>query len=199
MPEWLKEMSAVEWLAALTTLINVWLTVKARLLNYAFGVVAVLLYAWVFWTNKLYANCGLQVLYYLPMQFYGWWVWLRTGPDKSDDLPIGKQTTEQRILGAFVTFWGTAAVAAWMKRIGDPQPVADAFTTVASIVGQYLLTRKVLENWLYWIAADLVFIFWLFPQQKLWVSTGLYVLLLIMSVMGLIQWLKANEKGAVHA
>jgi len=199
MNDLLKQLSPVEWVAAVATLINVWLTVRADIRNYVFGIVGVVLYAWVFWTQSLYANAGLQVLYYLPMQFIGWWVWLRTGPKREDDLPVGRLSTRANLGWAVATVLGTVAVGLLMDRTTDnPQPYVDGFTTVASVVGQYMLARKWLENWWYWIVVDVVYAGYLFPKMGLWVSAGLYVILLVLCIVGLRGWLEANRKGAAH-
>ena len=86
----MSQMSPVEIVAAIATLINVYLTAKNNIWCWPWGIVSVVLYGFVFYESHLYSSMGLQALYYLPMQFYGWWVWLRCGPKQDDDLPIAK-------------------------------------------------------------------------------------------------------------
>src|SRR2546423_10064432 len=83
-----RSMSLLEVSAAITTVLCAWLTVKNRISNWPWGIVAVLLYGWVFWQAKLYAQTGLQILYFLPCCIYGWWAWAKFGPTQNDDLPI---------------------------------------------------------------------------------------------------------------
>ena len=72
-------MSGAEIIASLTGLVNVWLTVKNSIWNWIWGIVSVALFGYVFLHSRLYSNAGLQLLYFLPMQFYGWWMWARGG------------------------------------------------------------------------------------------------------------------------
>ncbi len=196
---WLHEFTTVEWIAAIATLLNVWLVVKADVRNFPVGVVAVLAYAWVFWKSQLYANLVLQLVYYLPFQFIGWWVWLRTGPAHDDDLPIRRLSFRENAAWLGGTLAASVAVGVVLARMTDGHaPFLDASTTVASVVGQYMLTRKWLENWYYWLVIDAVYAFWLFPSQHLWASTGLYVILPVLAVIGAARWTKAAQRGAVH-
>lgn len=196
----LKQMTWTEWGAAAFTLVNVWLVARADIRNYPFGVVSVILYAWVFWTQHLYANFWLQLAYYLPMQFIGWWVWLRTGPAKDDDLPVVGLSTPARWGWIGATIVGTGLVGLLMDRSTDnPQPYVDAFTTVGSVIGQYMLTRKWVESWYAWLAVDFIFVFWLFPKAGLWASTAVYAILTIICMVGLLKWIGAAKEGAAHA
>jgi nicotinamide mononucleotide transporter len=198
--DWYKELGALEWAAVSTTLVNVWLTIRADIRNFIFGIVAVVLYGILFWQQKLYANMALQFAYYLPMQAVGWWIWLRTGPKKDDDLPIRRLSWRSRCWWLLGTGWTTVLVGWALAKFTDGHiPYLDAGTTAASIVGQYLLTRKWVENWAFWIGVDIVYVGWVFPCQKLWLSTGLYFVLLVMSAIGLRAWLRAEKKGLVHA
>lgn len=196
----LHELSAIEWFAVVATLLNVWLVMRADTRNFPIGIVSVIAYAYVFWSAKLYANFALQLIYYLPMQVIGWWVWLRTGPKKDDDLPIKTLTLSQNGLWIIVTAIGTGIAGYLLSFTTDGHiPYVDAFTTALSVIGQYMLTRKWMENWFYWIVADIIYVFWLFPSQKLFVSTGLYTVLLIMAVNGLLKWRKASLVGECRA
>lgn len=198
--EFLKQMTWVEWGAAAFTLVNVWLVARADIRNYPFGVVSVILYAWVFWTQHLYANFWLQLAYYLPMQFIGWWVWLRTGPEKDDDLPVVGLSPRARLGWIGATAVGTGLAGLLMARTtNNPQPYVDAFTTVGSVIGQYMLTRKWMENWIAWLAVDVVFVFWLFPRAGLWASTVVYAVLMVICAIGLAKWIEAAGQGKAHA
>ena len=99
----LHELSPMEVAAAIATLVNVWLLVRNNIWTWAWGVVSVVLYGVVFWRSKLWSSTGLQVLYYLPMQAYGWWVWLKAGPTHHDDLPITRLSARGRMLWTLAT------------------------------------------------------------------------------------------------
>ncbi|MCE9559969.1 MAG: nicotinamide riboside transporter PnuC [Armatimonadetes bacterium] len=196
----LKELSLVEWFAVAFTLANVYLVMRADVRNFAFGIVSAILYADVFWVQKLYMNFWLQVIVFLPLQLVGWYYWLRMGPKRDDDLPIARLSGAQNIAWFGFSVFGTGLAGWLIKKYTDgQQPFIDAFTTVFSITGQILLTKKVLENWVYWIVVDVIYAFWLLPKANLWVSAALYFTLLVMASFGLRDWLRAEKKKAVHA
>ena len=187
--QWLAAMSAIEWAAALTTLVCIWLTVKNRISNWPWGIVASLLYGWVFWQQKLYANAGLQILYYVPICIYGWWAWAKLGPTHSDDLPVTALSPKAR-LGWLAVSVLLSLVIGWpiARLTNDNFPYADSFVTGFSIVAQYLQTRKIFENWWLWIAVDALAAFYLFPAQHLWPTTIIYVIAFGMAIRGAWEW-----------
>jgi nicotinamide mononucleotide transporter len=166
-------MSGAEIIASLTGLVSVWLTVKNSIWNWIWGIVSVALFGWVFFQSRLYSNAGLQILYFLPMQFYGWWMWARGGPKKSDDLPITLLSARSRAAWLALTLGLSLALGCAMSRYTQAAlPYWDAAVTAMSIVGQYLLTRKLWENWLLWLAVDVISVVYLFPSQHLFATTG---------------------------
>ncbi|HTE18394.1 MAG TPA: nicotinamide riboside transporter PnuC [Armatimonadota bacterium] len=192
------QMSAVEVVASVATLVNVYLILKNNTWCWIWGIVAVVLYGWVFYTGRLYSSMALQILYYLPMQFFGWWVWLRSGPRGQDDLPITRLSWPARI-GWLALIVPVALLLGYLSaRLGAALSYADAAATAMSIVGQYLLTRKRVENWVFWIAVDVLYAFYLLPQQGLWISAALYVILLGMAVAGLAEWLRIMRAEGVR-
>lgn len=186
----LSEMSPLEWTAAITSLLCVWLTVRNNIWNWFWGFIGVILYGIIFWNYKNYANCGLQILYFLPIQFIGWYVWMRCGPNKNDDLPVTLLTPQARIGWASATVALTVILELVLHLTQDPLPFGDAVTTAMSIVAQYLQVHKKIENWWLWVAADVIYSVYVFPIQHLYVSTGLYVIFTALAVKGTLDWMK---------
>lgn len=185
----IRTMSGWEWAGALTGFACVYLTIKNRISNWPWGIASVLFYAWVFWKQHLYASAGLQIFYFLPCCVYGWWVWAKCGPLHNDDLPIAALSFTARLgwLAASVAFSLLVGlpIAHYTQ---DPLPYTDSFVTGFSIVAQYLQAKKVFENWWLWFAIDVVYALYIFPSQKLWLSTLLYLLFLAMAVQGMLIW-----------
>lgn len=190
-------MSPVEVIGAIATLVNVYLVMRGSLWNWPWGILAVALYGWVFWKGELYANMWLQLAYYLPMQAVGWWYWLRGGPKKADDLPITALSTPARVgwLLAGLPISAAWGGLSWWLAVKAHQPIpafpvllVDALTTGLSVVGQVLLTQKKIENWAIWVLVNVAYAFYLLPTQGLWISAGLYLILLGMAVQGWRQW-----------
>ncbi len=181
------ELSWVEIAAAVATLVNVVLVARNSIWNWIWGILAVALYAYVFWSRSLYSSLALQVVYYLPMQFYGWWVWLRCGPKRDNDLPITQLSWPARAFWLALNIPVTFALGYGMAALGAAMSYWDAAATSLSLVAQYLLTRKWIENWALWVAVDVIYIY-VFLQQRLYVSTGLYGVLLVLAIGGHLQW-----------
>ncbi|MDX1933042.1 MAG: nicotinamide riboside transporter PnuC [Capsulimonadales bacterium] len=186
--EILRSMTPLELVAAATSLLCVYLTVRNNIWNWFWGFIGVILYGWIFWQYRNYANTGLQILYFLPIQFYGWRVWLKGNPAQDDALPISVLSNRERVLWTGAMAALTMALYFVLLRTNDPLPFADGLTTAMSIVAQYLQVHKRFENWLIWIAADLIYAFYIFPVQHLYVSMGLYIVFTVLATLGAIQW-----------
>lgn len=185
----LKAMSAAEWGAALTALICIWLTIKNRISNWPWGIVSVLIYAYIFWKARLYASVGLQLFYFLPCCFYGWWVWAKCGPTHNDDLPVMKLKRGVNLAWFAVTAVLSVLIGVLMARFtDDPNPYMDGIVTSMSIVAQYLQAKKLFENWWYWIALDVLSAGCLYPMQHLYVTAALYVVFLVLAIRGVVEW-----------
>jgi nicotinamide mononucleotide transporter len=194
----LHELSPLEIAAAIATLVNVWLLVRNNIWTWAWGVASVVLYGIVFWRSRLWSSTGLQVLYYLPMQAYGWWIWLRAGPTHHDDLPITRLSARARMLWIFATL-PMAALLGWgMSFTGAQQSMVDALVTAVSVTGQYLQTHKKIEHWFCWVIVNALYAFWLLPRQQLWVSALIYFILLGMALQGWRDWLREERRAVAQ-
>jgi nicotinamide mononucleotide transporter len=195
----LHEMSPLEVAAAVATLVNVWLLVRNNIWTWAWGVASVVLYGLVFWKARLWSSTGLQVLYYLPMQAYGWWTWMRAGPTRHDDLPITQLSVAARF-GWTVATLPIAAVLGWgMSFTGAQQSMVDALVTAISVSGQYLQTHKKIEHWVCWMLVNALYAFWLLPRQQLWVSSVLYLILFFLALAGWRDWHREMRDASLSA
>jgi nicotinamide mononucleotide transporter len=179
-------MNTLEWVAAGLGVINVGLLVRRSIWNYPFGLAMVSLYFFVFYEAKLYSDMLLQVFFF-AVQLYGWWNWLNA-KRAAGEVRVGLLTLQARLV------WAGGAVAAslawgWaMHRFTDAAyPFIDAFVAGASISAQILLARRKLENWPVWILVDVVAIGLYWSRGLQWTS-GLYFLLLLLSIAGYIDW-----------
>ncbi len=191
--EFLSEMSPVEGVAALLILINVWLVARRSIWNYAFGIAGVAIYGVVFFRAKLYSDTLLQV-FFLIVQFYGLWQWRRSQRE-AGEVVVERLTRTVRLAWAAGI---VLAILGWgwlMHRFTDASfPWWDASVAMISVAAQYLMSVRKLENWWLWILANLVSI-GLYAAKALWITTGLYVLLLGIAVLGLARW-RAARQGA---
>jgi len=182
-------MNPLEILAVLLGLANIWLLVRRSIWNYPFGMAMVALYAVIFYEAKLYGEAGLQ-LFFFAVNAYGWWLWARAGGLE--------QAVSVRWLGWPARFAWLAAIAAVaaslgavMHRLTDAaMPFADAGITAASMGAQFLLSFRRIENWVLWIAVDAGAVA-LYVARGLHLTAALYVAFLVLSVLGLREWIKA--------
>ncbi|MEU8613839.1 nicotinamide riboside transporter PnuC [Actinoplanes sp. NPDC048791] len=169
-----------------TGLVNVGLLVRRHILNWPVGILNVLLLMLVFWSAGLYADASLQIVY-VVLGAYGWWAWLYGGASRT---PLTVRTTTR-------TEWLGLAVAGvlltgglWLfldRLTSSTVPLADALTTALSLLATYGQTRKLVESWWLWIAADLIYIP-LYGYKDLWLTALLYVAFLVLCVLGLRAW-----------
>ncbi len=178
-------MSWVEIFGFVTGAASVWLAVKENVWNWPFAVANAVFFFILFLEHRLYGDMGLQVIFF-GLAVLGWYRWLRGGEHHSP-LRVSHLTPRQAIASFLVTVIATAAMTEYLRRVNDAAPFLDALTTVLSLVGQYWLTKKVIENWYIWIAADVLYI-GLYIQRGLYLTTVLYVIFLLMCVAGAAQW-----------
>ena len=128
---------------------------------------------------------------YIFLQFYGWYNWKYGGSNKST-LRVTLLTHTMFWIG--LTVLVTALLGYVMQTKTDASfPYEDAFITVASLVAQYLMIKKILQSWLFWIIVDVVAIV-IYAYKDLYFTTVLYVLFLIMALMGYLEWKKAYNE-----
>ena len=178
-----------------TGLVNVGLLVRRHILNWPLGILNVLLLMLVFWSAGLYADAGLQIVYVL-LGAYGWWAWLYGGASRTP-LTV-RSTTRAEWLGLAVA-GVVLTVGLWLfldRLTGSTVPLADALTTALSLLATYGQTRKLVENWWLWIAADLIYIP-LYAYKDLWLTALLYIAFLVLCVLGLRSWQAALRTQAV--
>ena len=195
------EISPIELIAAATSLVCVYLTVKNNIWNWFWGFVGCVLYGYIFLVvSHLYANAGLQILYFVPMQFVGYYVWLKGNPAASDALAVTALTNAERFRWAAIVaglsvalFYGLTPLVTAFALPPPELSALDCFTTGLSIAAQFLQTYKKFENWILWIVADLVYTFYVFPQLKMPITTGLYAIFTVLAIRGAVDWYRLMQ------
>ncbi len=167
--------------------VGVYLAAVENIFNWPIGIVNILLYAWVFYTTKLYADTSLQIFYFI-LAIHGWWMWAYGGK-KLDTLPITRLKPRSWFVIAAIWVGGTAIYTPIIVHFKGSAPFADSTLTVASIITQVLLNTKKLENWILWIVIDALYIP-LYLSKHLESVALLYFIFLILAVIGLRDWRK---------
>lgn len=179
-------------------LLSVWLTIKKSVWCWPTGLANVVLFFIMFYQVKLYAELITYGMFFV-LGVYGWWEWVYGGEDHTE-LPVSRTPRRMGILIALVALVWIPAQGYVLSNYTDASvPYWDSAITVFSLVAQWMLARKYLENWVLWISVDILAIgvYW---YKDLHVATGLYVVFLIMAVSGLIAWWRGfNAEGEAGA
>jgi nicotinamide mononucleotide transporter len=167
-------------------LLAVWLQTREHIWNWPAAIVNVTIFCVIFWQSKLYADSVLQ-LYYLATSIYGWWAWLHGGANR----------TELRVQRATPRLWAVLipsilisgiGLGAILDRVTDsPVPYLDSLLTAASFAAQWMITRKILENWIVWIIANIVYVPLLITRD-LPLTAIQYAVFLLLAIFGYNAW-----------
>lgn len=178
----------LEFVAVILGILSVFFARNENIWTYPTGIVNVLIYVYLCFSAGLFADMGINVFYFI-MSVYGWYNWSRRD-ENSQHLPISRLTTWQwvyniaLVLGFFGLLWFILD-----NYTPSTVPMFDSFTTALFIIGMWLMARKKIENWLAWIAGDILVIP-LFAYKGL-VFTGFqYVVFTALAISGYIEWKK---------
>ncbi len=182
--------SPVTWLEIVAfwlAIVMVFANMRVNPVAWPLAMASSLLYALLFADHKLYGEASLQILF-IVVAAWGWWQWLRGHGPGGGALVVHRLSARQRaaVLAAVLAAW--PLLGTLLARATDsPVPYADALPTVGSVAGQFLLGRKAIENWAVWLAVN-VYSVGLFAHRGLWLTTLLYALFAVLSVVGWRAW-----------
>ena len=189
----LLEWSPLEVVAAAFGVISVYLSTRQNIWSWPTAIVNVALYAVVFYQGRLYGQMGLQPIY-LALSVYGWYQWLHGG-EQHTELRVSSASPRLLATLAFLNLVAWLALAAVLRRTDAALPWLDALLTTTSLVAQWMMTRKILENWLLWITVDVVYVP-MFISQRLYATALLYGAFLVLAAMGYVEWRRSLVRRA---
>jgi nicotinamide mononucleotide transporter len=184
---WGSPISWLELVAVALSLVMVWCNIREIHWGWPLAIVASLMYFAIFWRSLLYGDASLQV-FFAVVALWGWFQWLRGRRADGSTLHVarlGKRGIAWTVVACLV-LWPVTGI--FLAHYTDTDvPWWDAFPTAASLVGQYLLGRKYIENWAVWIVVDVVGVA-LFAHKGLWLTVGLYSVFIAMCFVGWREW-----------
>ena len=193
--------------AGIAGVLCVVLVAKGNIWNYLFGIINVSMYAYISYKAALYGDAALNALYYVPMQFIGWWQWRKRGAAVSEaeaggagvQVKARRFSWRQRVILAVGCAIGVIAVGYVLKHFGDPQPFKDSATTVLSIVAQALMALAFMEQWALWIITNVISVaMWSIcvvrGEAHAAVMVIMWVFYLLNSLNGFRVWLKLSRE-----
>ena len=180
----------IELLAVIFSIIYVVLAAKQNVWCWAAAIISTTLYIYVCFTAQIYAETGLQC-FYLVMAFYGYYNWNK----KDQTLEITQWSIKTHLLiltlGAVLIFLTGFFLSTYTSA---QMPIIDSFTTIFSLFATYMVVKKVLENWLYWIVIDIISVF-LYDSRDLHLSAVLFIIYTGIAVFGYFNWIKVMESN----
>jgi len=186
-------------LASITGMITVVLVAKGRISNYLFGAINVVLYGYIALQSQFYGEVMLNFGYYLPAQFIGYYIWTanqnRSGVD---EVNVARLSTKRRIIWIALSVFSIFGYGLVLKYLNGNLPFFDSASTTLSVIAQYLMIRRVKEQWVVWTTINIISIY---MWATVYLDTGNSIAILIMwiaylvnSIYGWYNWNKLAEK-----
>jgi nicotinamide mononucleotide transporter len=185
----------VEVAGAITGLIAIYFQIKEKVVFWPVSIINVLLYIYVYYSSRLYAEVSLQS-YYLVVSFYGWYVWsIKDKAFSTHQLRITK-TSFRLWIKLFAVFVISYAVMAYLLKnfTNTDVPYIDSFVTSLSFIATWMLARKKLENWLVWIVVDAVSV-GVYIYKELYATIVLFTVLTVLAFIGYNQWKHKTQEN----
>lgn len=183
----------LEWIGTISGFACVYLAARENIWNWPVAIISVIAYSVLFYEYGLYGDAVLQ-LYFMATSIYGWYYWIKR--KEAHERPVSSLSAAGMAAvvasGALLTL-----VLGWfLDNYTDTNvPYADGFCTALSFIAQFLMTRKVLQNWIIWIIVDICYVP-LYLYKDLMLTAVLYTLFLALAVMGYLQWRKSFRLSA---
>lgn len=183
----------LEWAAVAFNIAYVILAARKNNWCWPLGIVGSALSIMLFVNTKLYAESVL-FSYYIVMGFYGWWQWSGHRSD-SNDLEIKQWKITKHIKVLLLGYFGTTVLFGVLQHFTDAvMPLLDSFTTVFSFIATWMVAKRLLENWIYWIAIDALTIY-LYASRGLNLYAALSAVYTLMAIYGYVAWSReASQK-----
>ncbi len=180
--------SWLEFIAVFFGLLTVWYSKQENILVYPTGIVNVLIYVWIAFQYKLYADAGINA-YYFIMSVYGWYYWKNTDDD-APQIPITVNNTKEHLIAIGITVVSFLLIRLGLDFTDSDVPNWDAASTAFPIAAMWLMARKKLEHWIYWIITDLIAVP-LYYYKGLPLTSVQYLIWTIIAVWGWVSWRKS--------
>ena len=193
---WGVPVSQLECWAFVLSLLMVGFNLKVNAWGWPLAIVSSVLYGLLFARSKLYGEASLQILFVL-MSVWGWWQWLAGKGDDQQALQVRALSSRARLVALCLTLLMWPALGYLLANVTDSDvPYLDALPTAGSVMGQWLLARKLVDNWPCWLLVNVVSM-GLFAYKQLWLTVLLYGIFAVLSALGWRVWQgMANAQAA---
>jgi nicotinamide mononucleotide transporter len=184
---WSAPVTWLELVAFALAVATVVMNIRVDPTGWPLAIVSSLLYFGLFWESRLYGDASLQIFFAI-VALWGWWQWLRGTQADGRPLEVRYLRPQGRWLALLALVLAWPATGLFLRTYTDTDvPWWDAFPTAASVIGQWLLGRKYIENWPAWLIVNIVSVA-LFAYKGLWLTVILYAVFIVMSLAGWRAW-----------
>ena len=195
----LQHTTLLEFLAVIAGILSVWYSRTENILVYPTGLFNTIAYIWLSFRFALFGEASVN-LYYTVLNIYGWYAWTRRDDQKKLVLRIAFSTSRQWVYQSafFAAFYLAIFISlTFIKKGFSAQaiPWADAFASASAYTGMWLMTRKKVESWYWWIATNCASIPLYFVKHLVFTSVY-YLVLLIIAIGGLMEWRKRAKAAS---
>ena len=192
--EGIQNMTWIEVMAVFFGIASVFYSMREHIWVYPTGIVSTLIYVWICFEFKLYADMGINA-YYFILSIYGWYVW--THPEENQVvLPVTWLNGKGWLISSGLFVVSYLLLAFLLSSFTDSDvPFWDSFTTASAFVGMWLMARKKVENWIFWIVTDLVSVP-LYFYKGLLLTSFQFLFFTILATIGLFAWIKSAKTYA---
>ena len=189
----LLQTSVLEFIAVLAGIASVWFSKKEQVLVYPVGLINTTIFVYLSFKGHLLGEASVNI-YYTVMSIYGWWLWTRKNDQQQTIIQIQFSSKKERahqflFFGFFYIVLYTALYFSKASFAPDAIPWADALSSAAAYTGMWLMAKKKVESWYYWIATNIFSIPLYFVKGYVFTSVQFFVLLML-AIAGLIEWRK---------
>ena len=180
-------MQTTEIIGAVIGLVYLYLEFKANKWLWPVGVLMPIVYVWIFFQSKFYADMGVNI-YYFFASIYGWILWSKHQKNNQEELLITYTPKRYIVPISIIGILLFAIIAFILVRFTDsPVPYGDSFTTALSVLGMWLLARKHVEQWWFWFFVNIISCA-LYLWKGLYTTSVLFAIYSIISVFGYFKW-----------
>lgn len=196
-----KNWDTIGFIVAVTGILNLVLCAKGNIINYIFGIIYNAIYVYIAFKSQLFADSALYLVYYLPMQFVGWFQWKKNQSEESGIVNVRHITWKMALIFLAVTAV-LVPLFAWilaLPAIHDSQPWLDSATTVVSIIAMFMMVKAIAEQWWIWLALDLLQVVkWTVAtingEEHAALTLVMFIFFVANAVYGLVMWNKMARK-----
>lgn len=195
--EGLQKTSLLEYIAVFAGIASVWFSRKENILVYPVGLINTIIYIWLSFKGDLIGEASVN-FYYTAMSIYGWVLWTKKDKEKHPVVHISFSDRKWWLyqLAFFVAFYITIfLLLTYLKKDFAPDaiPWADAFASATAFTGMWMMTKKKVESWYWWVATNIASMPLYFVKHYVFTSVY-YLILLFMAVWGLFEWSSKAKK-----